>query len=106
MSPSPCNECLCVPICRWKSFDVTMADCLTIQIYLYESSQILRVKRPDFETKIVDMVVDLQPGYWEVVIDNYKGSLQVVYTDEYVEKLVDEVMELDREEKAHENTMP
>jgi hypothetical protein len=67
---SPCNECICVPICRNRLFNDMMNGCSILKELLYSNKAIHTSSRTSIYVKEgfwdnLDLIYyDLQPLYW------------------------------------------
>ena len=58
---SPCKECLCVPICRNKTYGQLTGSCSLVFDYLYDTRH---QRREGFLKKTDKMILDLEPIGW------------------------------------------
>lgn len=65
----PCKECICVAVCRFKSYGILVTDCIDIFQYLYV---VLGKKRPDFSPHIGEIKKHMNPDAWYTVEDRHR----------------------------------
>ncbi|MHA1972857.1 MAG: hypothetical protein ACTSW1_07685 [Candidatus Hodarchaeales archaeon] len=79
---SPCKECICVPICRNKSFQQLIRDCTMSWKFLYIEINIgaeittSKVRRINFDVIIRQVLKDLKPTNWEWTCRPHPGYIQ------------------------------
>jgi hypothetical protein len=81
MSDCPCENCICVAICRYKHFADMIRDCTIIMRLLYydDEDTLDGVRSSTFNPVIEDMKKILNPTMWNAKVDS-DGFLTI--TDE------------------------
>lgn len=69
---SPCNRCLLIPICRHKSYFNLLAQCSSLQTYIYDET----IDGKHFKFKLNSLGDLLKPTDWDPVII-YRGSERI-----------------------------
>lgn len=76
--PSPCDECLVVPICRSKMFKKLVNDCTTVNKFLYQGMKPMLGyytswgldNHPSITHRHASVLKALKPIYWYMYIYN------------------------------------
>lgn len=82
MNHCPCNNCICVPICKEKQYQFLVQECELIWNYLIHPLTIHAHDRKNGRLKLTHKA--LQPTQWQlfydeherVMVDNYTGYAQ------------------------------
>ncbi|MHA1972861.1 MAG: hypothetical protein ACTSW1_07705 [Candidatus Hodarchaeales archaeon] len=65
MSKIPCEECLCVPICRFKEYRQLLKECVIIQKILYNSPIIdVSCRSEGYHSEVLKVYEALSPTTW------------------------------------------
>lgn len=74
----PCEECICVPICRHKHYSQMVRDCIIIGYHLYEEGDFSSKNRVRRFYSYLDIVrYTLNPTKWSVVVGTDKNLLHI-----------------------------
>lgn len=76
---SPCESCLCIPICRHKEYDALVNQCSIIVHYLFNKR--IYDARDDFWHRLEKVRRDIQCTEWEIAKDVPTGLVGCVITD-------------------------
>lgn len=71
----PCHECLCVPVCRLKSFNQLLNDCDKINCFYYTEQQVL--KQSKFDNKIIAMQDSLKDPVWKKRLEQINEEIAI-----------------------------
>jgi hypothetical protein len=85
----PCNECICIAVCKSKSFDKFISDCSKVRQFIYDEKNCEKFETDEVERhkKNVKTLCDfLQPNRWELGLETGNGYY-LVYYNEYGEKV-------------------
>jgi hypothetical protein len=86
----PCKGCLCLPMCRTKSYAQLHKTCSLVKLYLYKSNDIstsLSHRNSKFEGRIFELYKILKPIVWKIKVLKIKHSNVIHPTSkEYDEK--------------------
>lgn len=68
----PCENCICVPVCRYKQFADMIRDCTIIMRLLYfdDEDTLDGVRSSTFNPVVEDMEKILNPTEWNIKIDS------------------------------------
>ena len=59
----PCEDCICIAVCRHKYFAVLKADCELVEQFLFEGMTYTR-RRGDFDYRIYQVYLIIKPIHW------------------------------------------
>ncbi|MHA1972852.1 MAG: hypothetical protein ACTSW1_07660 [Candidatus Hodarchaeales archaeon] len=80
---SPCDQCICVPICKNKPYDYLILECQIVKQFLYRRVRRLAGQgerfpyagKPNYWDLLQIVVKDIRPTEWEVLMkDNKLGT--------------------------------
>ena len=79
MNNCPCNNCICVPICRLKQYQFLVQECKLVFEYLVNPFAFCEKERPNGKLGLLRKA--LNPTMWvltndennKVMVDNYTG---------------------------------
>jgi hypothetical protein len=68
---TPCNNCICIPVCRNKDFKILIGDCIIIRKFIYtrdiddkERGMYINTS-PLFRNRIIDIFNTINPTVWD-----------------------------------------
>jgi hypothetical protein len=65
--PCPCEDCVCLAICRLKGYHPLVQNCQILKTHLYRRQVIdTNYRTGDFPAKIIKVRDVLKPMHWEV----------------------------------------
>ncbi|MHA1972879.1 MAG: hypothetical protein ACTSW1_07795 [Candidatus Hodarchaeales archaeon] len=66
---SPCKNCLCVPVCKQKSYAVLNTDCSLLCLYLYTEIRrpASKARNKFFDERIYKVEEEVKPNKWRVL---------------------------------------
>lgn len=72
----PCHECICVPVCRLKSFNVLLNDCAKIKYFYYTEQHVL--KQNKFNNKIIVIQDALKDPVWKTLLNKIEKEIKKI----------------------------
>ena len=73
----PCEDCICVPVCRHKNYNAMLSQCSVIMDLLYDQDMIAQeYRQPRFNKNVVKVEKYLRPVRWESRV-NDKGFNEI-----------------------------
>lgn len=79
---SPCKDCICVPICKNKTYDQLVTDCKLIFNILYKVEVSPGNRRRLFKRHIDRIRECLTPTLWEATVQPNNGCMIITHTKE------------------------
>lgn len=82
----PCKDCLCVPVCKGKTYASMHKECSLVKMYLYKSlktSTASNSRNPFFNDRVFMVFEEVKPNNWRVVRRKEKdgnGKKTTVFT--------------------------
>jgi hypothetical protein len=70
----PCHECICVPVCRLKSFNKLLNECDKIKGFYYIEQDVL--KQHKFDNKIIAMQDSLKDPVWKKLLQQINQEIK------------------------------
>jgi hypothetical protein len=77
MSNCPCENCVCVAVCRNKQYTQLIADCILVEEYLVHPLYVFKNRR-NGRLKLIQKALD--PTFWELFYDEYGRAMVDSYT--------------------------
>ena len=69
MTKCPCEECICIPVCRHQTVRELIDKCVKINYYLYYHGK-LKQPRQDYDNRIIVVEYVLKPTEWRVTFND------------------------------------
>ena len=78
----PCKDCICVPVCKHKVYNILLSGCHLIKKKLYFKGPLSdKIRRRRFTKAVVNVEKYLKPVLWHVTIED-NGYAHVIFNGE------------------------
>ncbi len=75
----PCKDCICVPVCKHKVYNILVSGCQIVKKELYFRGPVTdKIRRKRFTKSVVDVEKYLKPVLWRVRIED-NGYAHVIF---------------------------
>jgi len=72
----PCKKCICIPVCRHKTYRKFVLDCILVEKYLYGKrgaylAGVVHSKYREFTNRQYQTTLIVKPKHWGVYYGNH-----------------------------------